>query len=104
MKYTQALHFAPPNLETANTGKLPQTFADRFGWPEMAQATAAVYHELTPEEQAVTAIFARNYGEAGAIDFYGPALGLPKAISGHLNYWYWGPADNIGRDHDRAWH
>jgi hypothetical protein len=31
-----------------------------------------------------------NYGQAGAIDFYGPELGLPKAISGHQNYYLWG--------------
>src|SRR5206468_2912066 len=37
------------------------------------------------------AIFASNYGEAGAIDTYGPALGLPRAHSGHNNYWLWGP-------------
>jgi hypothetical protein len=96
VKYTRTLGLAPPELETASTGQLPQLFADRFGWPEMAQAAAEVYHGLTPEEQEVTAIFAENYGEAGAIDLYGPALGLPKAISGHLNYWYWGPGDNTG--------
>lgn len=32
-----------------------------------------------------------NYGEAGAIDRYGPALGLPRAYSGHNNFWWWGP-------------
>jgi hypothetical protein len=53
-------------------GSLPQTFADRFGWPEMAVATAQVYASLPPAERAHTAIFASNYGEAGAIDFFGP--------------------------------
>jgi hypothetical protein len=96
VKYTQALHLAPPDLETAVTGKLPQFFADRFGWPEMVQKAAEVYHSLTPEEQKVAAIFAENYGQAGAIDLYGPALGLPKAIGGHLNYWYWGPREYTG--------
>ncbi len=96
VKYSRALGMAPPDVETANTGKLPQLFADRFGWPEKAQQTAEIYQSLSPEEQEVTAIFASNYGDAGAIDFYGPALGLPKAISGHLNYWYWGPRDYTG--------
>ena len=71
-------------------GILPQTFADRFGWPEMAVATAQVYASLPPAERAHTAIFASNYGEAGAIDFFGPSYGLPPAISGHNNYWFWG--------------
>jgi hypothetical protein len=32
-----------------------------------------------------------NYGEAGAVDRYDPALGLPPAYSGHMGFWYWGP-------------
>jgi hypothetical protein len=36
-------------------------------------------------------ILASNYGEAGAIDRYGPAMGLPRAFSGHNSYWWWGP-------------
>src|SRR5205814_767925 len=36
-------------------------------------------------------IFTSNYGEAGAIDRYGPALGLPPAYSGHNAFGYWGP-------------
>jgi hypothetical protein len=96
IRYSEALGLKQPRVENHRIDRLPQLFADRFGWPEMAQAAAEVYHGLTPEEQVVTAIFAENYGEAGAIDLYGPALGLPKAISGHLNYWYWGPGDNTG--------
>src|SRR5262249_7633942 len=42
------------------------------------------------------AIFCQNYGEAGAIDFFGPRLGLPPAISGHQNYFLWGPRDWTG--------
>ena len=40
----------------------------------------------------MTVILANNYGEAGAIDLYGPGLGLPHALSPHLTYWYWKPA------------
>jgi hypothetical protein len=60
------------------------------------QAVARVYHTLTPEEQAKTAIFAENYGEAAAIDFFGPKYGLPKAVSGHQNYFFWGPRNYTG--------
>jgi hypothetical protein len=75
---------------------LPQYFTDEFNWEEMAQAVARVYHTLTPEEQAKTAIFTDNYGEAAAIDFFGPKYGLPKAISGHQNYFLWGPRGYAG--------
>jgi hypothetical protein len=43
-----------------------------------------------------TAIFAQNYGEAGAVDFFGPKYGLPRAISGHQSYFLWGPRDYTG--------
>ena len=62
-----------------------------FGWPELAAEVARVFHALPIDEQARTSVFAQNYGEAGAIDFFGPGLGLPPALSGHNNYWLWGP-------------
>ncbi|HUP62885.1 MAG TPA: hypothetical protein VNA69_21005 [Thermoanaerobaculia bacterium] len=66
------------------------------GWPEMAATVARVYDTLTPEEKAKCAIFGQNYGQAGAIDFYGPRYGLPKAISAHQNYFFWGPRGATG--------
>ena len=52
--------------------------------------------QLPPEEQKRAAIFCQNYGEAGAIDFFGSKYGLPPALSGHQNYFYWGPDDYTG--------
>ena len=96
IRYQQALGFEPPKSENQNTGPLPQYFADEFGWEEMVREVARVYHGLSPEEQARTAIFANSYGQAGAIDFFGPIYGLPPAISGHQSYWLWGPRDYTG--------
>jgi hypothetical protein len=90
VKYSQAIGIDQPRIENHTLGLLPQLFADRFGWPEMAAATAEVYHSLPPAEQAMTFIFGQGYPQAGAIDFYGPGLGLPEALSGHLTYYYWG--------------
>lgn len=95
--YQRKLGFEPPRAENQQTGPLPQYFADEFGWKEMAEATARVYKSLSSEEQARTAIFANNYGEAAAIDFFGPRLGLPKSICNHQSYWLWGPRDYDGR-------
>ena len=50
-----------------------------------------VYAQIPPEEKPRTGIFASNYGEAGAINLYGPAYGLPRPYSGHLAFWRWGP-------------
>ena len=82
--------------EVDHSGPLPQHFSDEFGWAEMVQAVAQVYNSLPPEERAKTGILAGNYGEAGAIDFFGPQYGLPKAISAHQNYYYWGPRQYTG--------
>jgi hypothetical protein len=96
VRYQKAIGFEPPKAENQPTGPLPQYFADEFGWEEMAREVARVYHELPPEQRAATAIFANSYGQAGAIDFFGKKYGLPKAISNHQNYWYWGPRDYTG--------
>lgn len=76
---------------------LPQYYADELPWQEQVAAVARVYHSLSPEEQAKTAIFCGNYGQAAAIDFFGPRYGLPKSISGHQNYFLWGPRDYTGQ-------
>ncbi len=96
IRYSQAIHMSQPRIETHRMGPLPQLMADRFGWPEMARELARIYHSLPPEDQARAAIFGQNYGQAGAIDHFGPALGLPKAISGHLTYFLWGPRGYTG--------
>jgi hypothetical protein len=93
IRYAKALGIEPRSEERDTPGKLPQHFADMFGWEEMAAAVGMVYRDLTPEEQARCAIFGQNYGQAGAIDYFGAAYGLPNAISGHNNYWLWGPGD-----------
>ncbi len=96
IRYTHFIGISQPKFENRQASELPQLLADRCGWPEMAAAVAKVYYSLPADQRAKTAIFGQDYGEAGAIDFYGPKLGLPKAISGHVNYWYWGPRDYTG--------
>ena len=97
VEYQTTLGLAPSTDERHEVGRLPQFFADRIGWRDLAETVASVYEGLTPEEQAEACIFGQNYGQAGAIDFFGPALGLPGAISGHNTYWWWGHGDCSGR-------
>ncbi len=94
--YSRAFHIAQPRIEHRATNELPQLFADRMGWRQMARDVAKVYFSLPPDVRAQTAIFGNDYGQSGAIDFYGPKLGLPKSIGNHLNYWYWGPRQYTG--------
>jgi hypothetical protein len=57
----------------------------------MAAKVSAIYQALPPADRARAVFFGRNYGEAAAVEVYGPALGGPPAISGHNNYFLWGP-------------
>lgn len=83
IRYTERLHLAPPHIETFKLGPLPQLFADMFGWEEMTTEVARIYDSLPADVRPKTAIFCGNYGQAGAIDLFGPKYGLPKAISNH---------------------
>jgi len=96
IRYAKALHFNQPAIETHKLGPLPQFFADHFGWEEMTATIAGVYNNLPAEVRPKTAIFGQNYGEAAAIDMFGPKYGLPPAISGHQNYFFWGPRGYTG--------
>ena len=96
IRYEDALGLKPPEIEHQQNGPLPQWFADEFGWQEMVEKVAKVYNSLPPEERARTAIFSNGWGEAAAVDFYGPRYGLPQAISKHNSYWLWGPGKYDG--------
>jgi hypothetical protein len=97
IRYTRAIGMDPPQMERGRKTELHQVFADRFGWQEMVAVVARAYDSLSPEEQRECAIFTQNYGQAGAVDFYGGRFGLPKALSGHNNYWLWGPGVRSGK-------
>lgn len=94
--YSQAMGLTPRSEERQAMGELPQHYADQFGWAELAAAVAEVYRSLPPADRERCAIFAENYGETAAIDFFGARLGLPKAIGPHNNYFLWGPRDYTG--------
>jgi 4-amino-4-deoxy-L-arabinose transferase-like glycosyltransferase len=94
--YQQWLGITPKAMAKERVGVLPQYYADMFGWRELAALVAAAYRSLSPEEQKHAVFFASNYGEAAAIDIYGASLGLPRAISGHNNYFLWGPRGHDG--------
>jgi hypothetical protein len=94
--YTKAIHLynASGNTENESSGPLPQFYADRFGWQEEVDEVSRIYHSLSPEDQKKVGIYCSNYGEASAINFLGHDL--PTAISGHNNYWLWGPHGATG--------
>ncbi len=89
--YLRTLGIEIASGERHAQGALPQHFADMFGWETLADDVARVVEGLTADERARTRIYAQNYGEAGALEYFGPARGLPPVISGHNAYWFWGP-------------
>ncbi len=96
MRYRARLGVTIPEFEHQENGPLPQYFADEFGWEYLVREVARVYHTLTPQEQSRTSIFSNSWGDAAAIDFFGPKYGLPPAICKQDGYWYWGPGKNSG--------
>lgn len=89
--YQHFIHVAPSAEEHHRIRQLPQDYADMMGWPEMAKTVAGVYDALPAGEKPRAVIFGDNYGEASAVNFFGSVYGLPPAISGHNQYYLWGP-------------
>ncbi len=92
--YSKTIGIAPSSGESNEVAALPQFYADMFGWRNMAATVSRVYLSLPLKERNSIVVFAHNYGEAGAIDFFRGEYPLPKVICGHNNYWYWGREDS----------
>jgi hypothetical protein len=71
----------------AVSSKVHDNFVEQIGWPELTETVAGIYAAMPAEDKPRTRVLTGNYGEAGAINLYGPAYGLPEAISGVNSYW-----------------
>ena len=78
-------------LHTVPLQKINCDLGETIAWPKLVALVAREYHSLPGPQRRLTAVLAGNYGEAGAIDRYGPQFGLPQAYSGANNFWLWGP-------------
>jgi hypothetical protein len=78
-------------LHTVPLQKINYDLAESIAWPSQVSQIARAYQALPASQRRHTTILAGNYGEAGAIDRYGPGLGLPPVYSGANNFWLWGP-------------
>ena len=79
------------DLHDTSIVKLNYDAGEMVGWPTYVHEIATVYNALPTAARPSTTVLASNYGEAGAVDHYGPADSLPAAYSGHNAYYYWGP-------------
>ncbi len=96
LRYAAALGFAPSTEERKQLAELPQHYADMHGWESIVEQVDRVYRGLPEEDRARAVIFTYNYGEAGALELLGRPKGLPPVLSGHNNYWLWGPRGATG--------
>ena len=90
------LRISRQNIETEHrvAADLPGDFASMHGWTELTAIVNRVYKELPPADQKQAVVLAQNYSQAAAIEF----LSKPKlpAISGHNQYFLWGPRGYSG--------
>ncbi len=77
--------------------KLNGDFREEFGWPELARENARIWNTLGADERAHAVVYASNYGEAGALELYGPQYGLPQVVSATNSFWLRGPGDPDAR-------
>jgi dolichyl-phosphate-mannose-protein mannosyltransferase len=97
LAYQERLPFKVPHTEHSHlAAALPQHFADQFGWHEIVSEVAVAWNRIPVTERSDCGIFAQDYGAAGAIDWYGPAYGLPASLSGHQTWFLWGPRGYSG--------
>jgi len=87
--YAQATGILP-RLERGKTSPIPQWLADRTGWPEFVADVEAVVSSLSAEDRARAILYAPSYGQAGALELFGPGYGLPSTtICNHNTYHLW---------------
>ena len=97
LAYAKTLPFKLPVNEYSHArAALPQWYADQFGWKEIADEAEVAWNRIPVDQRGDCAIFAQDYGQAGAVDFFGRARGLPPALSGDRTYFLWGPRGNSG--------
>jgi hypothetical protein len=83
----------PMRWEDGKVHPLPQDYADMIGWKELADKVIKTYQELPETEKRQCYIYAENYGQAGAIHFYGKKAGLPEVLSFNGSFVFWAPEE-----------
>jgi hypothetical protein len=85
---------APINSPLWNiTSKVNSDVVEMVGWQDLTAQVAGIYANLPEDQKLHSAILTGNYGEAGALELYGSAYGLPLVISGGNSMWARGYGD-----------
>lgn len=76
--------------EDGKVHDLPQDYADMTGWKELTGLVENAYQSLAPEEKKASLIYCENYGQAGAVTFYGKGR-IPEPVCFSDNFLLWAP-------------
>jgi len=95
--------------EDGQVHTLPQDFADMFGWQELAELVGQAHDQVEEKEHCL--IYCSNFGQAGAVDYFGKKYALPPVHSFADSWKLWLPEqvsaahhtliyvnDNLGED------
>ena len=77
--------------EDGKIHNIPQDYADMTGWKELGSIVTKQYNSLPDSVRKKCWIYADNYGQAGAINFYGKKYGLPEPVCFNDNFLLWAP-------------
>ena len=94
VKHIEHTGLRPKEFNAMATSPLPLLMAQMTGWHDVADKLADTYLSLPPADRSKAGIIVADYGEASSVNIYRPDV--PTAISGHQNYWYWGPRGHDG--------
>jgi dolichyl-phosphate-mannose-protein mannosyltransferase len=79
------------SLADSSINDLNPEMGEQVGWPDLAREVERVWHTIPTAERSTAIVLTANYGEAGALERFGPNVGLPQPYSVHNDYWWWGP-------------
>jgi hypothetical protein len=91
--------YSPVRWEDGKIYDIPQDYSDMTGWKELESIVARTYNSLDEQQKKITLLYAENYGQAGAIHFYGRKDGLPEPVSFHESFIFWAPDSIPGKDY-----
>jgi len=89
--FSKNINPAPMRSENNTYYPVPQDYTDMTGWNELAKLASSAYNQLTDEQKRSCTVFANNYGQAGALDFYGKRYNLPTPVCLNDSYIFWAP-------------
>lgn len=83
-------------IESAGSFDLTGELGETVGWPTLVDQVEQTRASIPADVRGEAIVFTGSYGEAGAVEVLGPDIGRPPAVSGHNNYWLWGPPRHHG--------